>query len=667
MRRSKYRRASQSRMPSWLTGRRRIIAAVATLVAFGGIVTVTQVSNASTTKTQKKALSACDNIATPPKAKLSTKTRPGTYTTNNGRVTQHADDGAGDVPSTEALRQRCRNWVMTNVGGKNNSGGNGGGQGAATSAPAAGGGNNGGANNGGNNGGANNGGANNGGANNGGANNGGNNGGGAATQPTGGATASPPPGAGLGVLANSCANSKLAPHDGFQKGDRCVSTAFGEVGSAANNPSLLITNAPTNVTVNTPFTLKVSTRNLIRDRFLAAGAGGYYVESSVLKDGIERGHFHTECRMLPSTNEAPDPSPVPAFFVATEDTKGGRTPDTVTIQVPGMPTTGTAQCASWAGDGSHRIPMMERANQLPAIDSVRVIVKGAGNTGAGNNGAGNGNGGGGNTGTGGNNNGGGGNNGGGNGGQGNTGGNAGNGGNTGGGQGNTGGNAGNGGNTGGQGNTGGNGGNHNGQGNTGGQNGGQGNGATTSPTKAPPQGGNNGGSSTTAPTTKDDFTPGTAAPTTRSTAKPSHSHPSKSGTSGSTSDSTSGSTSDSASGSTKADEPEKSTRTESAADDSNTPDVSTTTKAAKPKASSSSAAPGNYAYSNDDGVPNSGVKAEDLKNLAEPPAAKKSGGPLARTGSNTMAFVGAGAVLLLVGLVVLAMTRRRRPSGNWQQ
>ena len=82
-----------------------------------------------------------------------------------------------------------------------------------------------------------------------------------------------------------------------------------------------------------PFTLQVSTRNLIRDRFLAAGAGGYYVESSVLQNGIVRGHFHTACRMLASTNEAPDPSPVPAFFVATEDTKGGRAPDTVQIQV----------------------------------------------------------------------------------------------------------------------------------------------------------------------------------------------------------------------------------------------------------------------------------------------------------------------------------------------
>jgi hypothetical protein len=188
---------------------------------------------------------------------------------------------------------------------------------------------------------------------------------------------------GLDILANTCEDSTLAPHDGFQKGDRCVSTEFGEVGLAANNPSLLITNAPRSVAVNTPFQLKVSTRNLIRDRFLAAGQGGYYVESSVLQDGIVRGHFHTACRMLASTGEAPAPEPVPAFFVATEDRQGSRTPDTVTINVPGLPTAGTAQCASWAGDGSHRIPMMERANQTPALDAVRIQVRSATNDGGG--------------------------------------------------------------------------------------------------------------------------------------------------------------------------------------------------------------------------------------------------------------------------------------------
>ena len=351
MRRSQYRRASRN--SGWFSGRRRIIAVAATLVAFGGIVTVTQVSNASTNRTQKKALSACDSVQAPPASKLSTKTRRGTYTTNNGTVVQHPDDGAGDTVTTAQLRDRCRQWVMQNVG--NN--------GKPTTAPSTN------AANGGN-GGQNNGGQNNGGQNNGGQNNGGQ------ADPNAGNGQNPPPGAGLGVLTNNCTTSKLQLHDGFQKGDRCVTTEFGEVSSAANNTSLLITAAPTNVAVNTPFTLKVSTRNLIRDRFLAAGAGGYYVESSVLQNGIERGHFHTACRMLQNTNEAPDPAPVPAFFVATEDKKGGAAPDVVTIQVPGLPTTGIAQCASWAGDGSHRIPMMQRANQTPAFDAVKIQVRG---------------------------------------------------------------------------------------------------------------------------------------------------------------------------------------------------------------------------------------------------------------------------------------------------
>ena len=356
MRRSKYRRTY--RKPGRFSGRRRLVAVAATLVVFGGIATVTQISDAGTGRTHRKALAACDDIATPPPAELSTQTRKGTWTTNGGTVTQHADDGAGDTVTSAELRDRCRRWVMDNVGETQD----------ASSAPTT-----------------------------------------AATPSTdpsvspseveaspaetttttttattaapaptasdGGGSATPPPGAGLGVLTNSCDTSTLSRHDGFQNGDRCVSTQFGEVGTAANNPSLLITAAPRTVTVNTPFTLKISTRNLIRDRFLAAGKGGYYVESSVLQDGLVRGHFHTACRMLTTTREAPASDPVPAFFVATEDSQGGATPDEVTIAVPGMPTTGTAQCASWAGDGSHRIPMMQRANQTPAFDAVRITVR----------------------------------------------------------------------------------------------------------------------------------------------------------------------------------------------------------------------------------------------------------------------------------------------------
>ncbi|MBM2617859.1 Pecanex-like protein 1 [Actinoplanes sp. LDG1-06] len=410
MRRSKYRRASRS-SNNWFSGKRRIIAVAATLVAFGGIVTVTQVSNASTDRTQKKALAACDQVQAPKRTNLSTETKRGTYSTNGGRVTQHPDDGAGDTVSTQTLRTRCRNWVMNNVGNNNGGGNQTPPTEAATTAPAAdpsaGGeqgngeeGNNGGDQGQGDNGQGDNGQGDNGQGNGEEGNNGGdqgqgdngqgngdngqgngeegNNGGDQGgdqpdPEPTEEQT-TPPPGAGLGVLTNSCDTSNLTPHNGFQEGSRCVSTEFGEVGEASANPSLLITNAPTRVAPNTPFTITVSTRNLIRDRFLAAGQGGYYVESSVLANGLVRGHFHTACRMLASTNEAPAPDPVPAFFVATEDSRGGAQPDSVQIQVPGLPDAGTAQCASWAGDGSHRIPMMVRANQTPAFDVVKIQV-----------------------------------------------------------------------------------------------------------------------------------------------------------------------------------------------------------------------------------------------------------------------------------------------------
>jgi hypothetical protein len=79
--------------------------------------------------------------------------------------------------------------------------------------------------------------------------------------------------------------------------------------------------------------------------------------------------------MLSSTDVAPDAAPAPEFFLATQDNGGGAEPDTVTVTVTGMPTAGTAQCAVWAGDGSHRLPMMQRANQTPAFDVVRITVK----------------------------------------------------------------------------------------------------------------------------------------------------------------------------------------------------------------------------------------------------------------------------------------------------
>jgi hypothetical protein len=181
---------------------------------------------------------------------------------------------------------------------------------------------------------------------------------------------------GLDVLGTDCTNSQLEPHNGFEVAPACVDTSFGEVASEDKSPSLLITEAPQTVAVGQDFTLSVSTRNLIRDRFLGAAAGGYYLESSFLnEEGLQRGHFHTACRILDNTNEAPDAAPAPEFFVATQDNGGGAAPDTVQIEVPGIDTAGTLQCTSWAGDGSHRTPMMQRANQTPAIDSVRITVE----------------------------------------------------------------------------------------------------------------------------------------------------------------------------------------------------------------------------------------------------------------------------------------------------
>lgn len=180
----------------------------------------------------------------------------------------------------------------------------------------------------------------------------------------------------LDIIGTDCDESDLDRHDGFQKAPRCVQTSFGEVSAADQNPSLLITDAPRTVKAGEGFALVVSTRNLKRDRFLGAAVGGYYAEASFLDDdGIQRGHFHTACRMLESLDEAPDAAPDPAFFLATQDNQGGAGEDKATVDVTGLTEPGTAQCAVWAGDGSHRVPMMERANQTPAFDVVRITVE----------------------------------------------------------------------------------------------------------------------------------------------------------------------------------------------------------------------------------------------------------------------------------------------------
>lgn len=188
-------------------------------------------------------------------------------------------------------------------------------------------------------------------------------------------------------LAKDCTQSTLAPHTGFQVAPACVSTSMGEVAEAGKDPTLLIVEAPDKVKPGESFALGISTRNLVRDRFLAAGQGGYYLESALLNSaGLTRGHFHVACRKLVDQGKsAPtNPQDVPEFFKAVEDGGGGANPDTVRITVPGKNAVGLntfnkkdqVQCAAWAGDGSHRTPMMQRANMTPAFDSVRIKVKG---------------------------------------------------------------------------------------------------------------------------------------------------------------------------------------------------------------------------------------------------------------------------------------------------
>ncbi|MEE6262914.1 Pecanex-like protein 1 [Plantactinospora sonchi] len=317
---------------------KRLIAVLATLGVFGAIIAVTQVSNAGTFGRPPKA-KPCPTASNPATAAPSPSAAAGADANapavDPSASTTASNPGTAASPATGSYHDH---GAIQHPGDGQQGGaplgqrGRGGNPGSANCAPSPG------------------------------------------TSSTSTTPASPAPP--LEPLGNNCSGSDLQAHDGFQNGDRCVGTAFGEVAAPEKNPSLLITSAPQSVRRNQSFTLQVSTRNLVRDRFLPAGRGGYYLESSFLtEDGLVRGHFHSACRMLTSNRNAPDPAPVPAFFVATEDGQGGAEPDTVTVTVPGLTERGVAQCAVWAGDGSHRVPMMARANQVPAFDVVRVTVR----------------------------------------------------------------------------------------------------------------------------------------------------------------------------------------------------------------------------------------------------------------------------------------------------
>lgn len=179
----------------------------------------------------------------------------------------------------------------------------------------------------------------------------------------------------LEILGSSCEDSDLEVHNGFQEAPRCVQTSHGEVTTQEKNPSILIVGFPEEVRSGQNIRLKVSSRNLVRDRFLAAGQGGYYKEMGFLnEEGLTRGHFHAACRLIGNGKEALAPDRQ-ASFRAVEDGRGGAAPDTVVVTLPGLRGKGQAQCAVWAGDGSHRMPMMQFANQIPAFDAVRLRIK----------------------------------------------------------------------------------------------------------------------------------------------------------------------------------------------------------------------------------------------------------------------------------------------------
>jgi LPXTG-motif cell wall-anchored protein len=112
---------------------------------------------------------------------------------------------------------------------------------------------------------------------------------------------------------------------------------------------------------------------------------------------------------------------------------------------------------------------------------------------------------------------------------------------------------------------------------------------------------------------------------------------------------------------------------DTAADDDSTepeqPAVEKTTPATKrtvksTPSTSAAAAAEDYTYS-DDGAPDANQKDADV--VAEPAAEPaKSGDKLALTGANSIAVMGGGVILVLLGFAALGITRRRRArAGGW--
>src|SRR5919198_1083956 len=158
----------------------------------------------------------------------------------------------------------------------------------------------------------------------------------------------------------SCDESKLEKHDGFQNAPRCVAIDQGEV--SAHAPAALITNIPDNLQAGQAFQITVSTRNVVRDRFAAAENGGYYHFMSELDgNGITHGHLHLYVQNIGDGAVAPDGDAGPLdFFKAVEDGGGGAGASSITVDVPGL-NAGSYRACVTLGDSSHRPPMMSAA------------------------------------------------------------------------------------------------------------------------------------------------------------------------------------------------------------------------------------------------------------------------------------------------------------------
>ncbi|HEV8653530.1 MAG TPA: hypothetical protein VG276_30065 [Actinomycetes bacterium] len=176
------------------------------------------------------------------------------------------------------------------------------------------------------------------------------------------------------TLATSCSDSALPPHDGFEQAPRCVATDAGEVPTAT--PAVLLARFPRQPRAGQPFQVTISTRNLVRDRFLKAAEGGYYREMSVLDPaGIVRGHLHLYVQALRDGASVPDADTTPLeFFRAVEDGGGGAGLSRVSVSVNAL-TAGPKRLCVTMGDGSHRVPLMRAAKLAAGIDCVRILVR----------------------------------------------------------------------------------------------------------------------------------------------------------------------------------------------------------------------------------------------------------------------------------------------------